>query len=85
MRYSHLNGFLSCRNPNSDDSEEWPQYKANTQEYLVLDETLVDGPGIKGSRVRSNECVFWKHLLPQLENAGKCKYVVLRINCLLPC
>lgn len=62
--------FAKTGNPNSDmsgvSSDEWPQYKMDTQEYLVLNESLVDGPAYTGSEVKPLQCAFWKEYIPQL-------------------
>ncbi len=47
-------------------SEEWPQYKEDTQDYLVLDEALVDGAGKTGSGVKPLQCAFFRDYLQDL-------------------
>ena len=46
--------------------DEWPEYKVDTQAYLVLDETLVDGDGTTGSEVKPLQCAYWREYIDKL-------------------
>ncbi|XP_072015174.1 cholinesterase 1-like [Amphiura filiformis] len=63
--------FARTGNPNSDTSDtvdalNWPQYDFQTQEFLILNESLADGTGTTGSGVKPLECAFWRDYLPDL-------------------
>ncbi|XP_072015168.1 acetylcholinesterase-like [Amphiura filiformis] len=58
--------FARTGNPNSaSSSNEWPEFTDDAEEYLVLEEALVDGPGTTGNRVKP-QCDFWWNELPKL-------------------
>ncbi|XP_072048816.1 cholinesterase-like [Amphiura filiformis] len=65
--------FARTGNPNSDTSDAtdlpyvWPQYDVETQEFLVLNESLAEGTKITGSGVKPQECAFWRDYLPNLD------------------
>ena len=70
MHFISFTFVFYYRNPNAAPSgvtdEEWPKYQVDTQEYLVLDETLVDGDGTKGSEVKPLQCAYWREYIDKL-------------------
>uniref|UniRef100_A0A3B3UY86 Carboxylic ester hydrolase n=1 Tax=Poecilia latipinna TaxID=48699 RepID=A0A3B3UY86_9TELE len=59
----HYGDFARTGNPKFKGGD-WPLFKANTQEYLSLND---DSTGVK-KMLKANECHLWNNLFPKLQN-----------------
>ncbi|XP_072014789.1 cholinesterase-like [Amphiura filiformis] len=60
--------FARTGNPNSDTSDAadplyWPQYDVDTQEFLVVNESLADGTGTTGSGINMVQFLYFALLI----------------------
>uniref|UniRef100_A0A087Y3R1 Carboxylic ester hydrolase n=1 Tax=Poecilia formosa TaxID=48698 RepID=A0A087Y3R1_POEFO len=59
----HYGDFARTGNPKFKGGD-WPLFKANTQEYLSLND---DSTGVK-KMLKANECHLWNNLFPKFQN-----------------